>query len=393
MNKNAPNDPKEKQMRKSLIALACLSACCTMATAGTVEIYGAVDTYIAVNNNDNGNTSVRLSSGGASASYFGFKGMEEISPETQVMYRLEQAYLSETGTTAAGADGKMFSREAWVGVHNNNWGMLSLGRQYTPHFLTFAITDPTDLSLGSSHSPYFFPSTTGVNGDAGLENVNLVRHENSIMYVSPTMGGVTVFAYAALGEEKADKGSNDGNIYNIAANYANGPLFVMASVLRQSISGNQPTNLGFMLDGTASAPGANQTEGHDVYYNIGATYDFGVTKVSALYMKRDGDGSVSRPDFWIAQLGAATPVWGGRWSVSVATLQNESQKDADAWSFGTRFDYPFSKRTKVYAGVSGVFNDDGCRYSVEAGPDSSVHFASGYGEDQVQAFVGLNHRF
>ncbi|MDY6011100.1 MAG: porin, partial [Duodenibacillus sp.] len=100
-------------MRKSLIALACLSACCTMATAGTVEIYGAVDTYIAVNNNDNGNTSVRMSSGGASASYWGFKGMEEISLETQVMYRLEQAYLSDVGTNAAGSEDKIFSREAW----------------------------------------------------------------------------------------------------------------------------------------------------------------------------------------------------------------------------------------------------------------------------------------
>lgn len=381
-------------MRKSLIALACLSACCTMATAGTVEIYGAVDTYIAVNNNDNSNTSVRLSSGGASASYWGFKGMEEISPETQVMYRLEQAFLSDVGTNAAGSEDKIFSREAWVGVHNNNWGMISLGRQYTPHFLTYAITDPTDLSLGSSHSPYFFPSTTGVNGDAFD---SLVRHDNSIMYVSPTMGGLTVFAYAALGEEKTDKGSNDGNVYNIAANYANGPLFVMASVLRQSISGNNLYNAGYSFDGTLGTDGrtsaGQQSEGHNMYYNIAATYDFGVTKVSALFMKRDGNGSISQPDFWIAQLGAATPVWGGRWSVSVATLQNESQKDADAWSFGTRYDYPFSKRTKVYAGVSGVFNDDNTRYSVEAGPDSSVHFASGYGEDQIQAFVGLNHRF
>ena len=43
-------------------------------------------------------------------------------------------------------------------------------------------------------------------------------------------------------------------------NYANGPLFVMASVLRQDISGNTTggsvTNMGYALDGTS---GDNRT--------------------------------------------------------------------------------------------------------------------------------------
>lgn len=38
-------------MRKSLIALACLSVVAGAATAAEVELYGTVDTYIAVNHN------------------------------------------------------------------------------------------------------------------------------------------------------------------------------------------------------------------------------------------------------------------------------------------------------------------------------------------------------
>ena len=199
-------------MRKSLIALACLSAVAGAATAAEVELYGTVDTYIAVNHNA-GKTDVSLRSGGASPSFWGIKGTEDIGPDLKAIFKLESAFLTDTGDFPDGAgDNGLFSREAWVGLHSNTWGTLSFGRQYTPHFLTWAMTDPTDLSLGSAYSPFFFPMPTGVNGEV---NDSLVRHDNSVLYVSPRMAGVQLFAYAALGEEKDDDGnitgSEDGN--------------------------------------------------------------------------------------------------------------------------------------------------------------------------------------
>jgi hypothetical protein len=56
--------------------------------------------------------------------------------------------------------------------------------------------DPTELSLGSSDSPYFFPGSAAVTGQDG----NLVRADNSLMYVLPTPFGLTNFFYVALGE-------------------------------------------------------------------------------------------------------------------------------------------------------------------------------------------------
>lgn len=86
-------------------------------------------------------------------------------------------------------------------------------------------------------------------------------------------------------------------------------------------------------------------------------------------------------------------MWGGRWSVSAAMLSNETQDDADAYSFGTRYDYPLSKRTKIYAGYEVVFNDSNAKYSVEAGPDSSLHYTNDRGTTQGQFFMGINHKF
>ena len=130
-----------------------------------------------------------------------------------------------------------------------------------------------------------------------------------------------------------------------------------------------------------------------VYYNLGVTYDFGVTKLSGLFMYKDGLSTDAVPNFWVAQIGAATPMFGGRWSVSAAMLKNNTQEDADAYSFGTRYDYPLSKRTKVYVGYELVVNDDNAKYSIEAGPDSSLHYANDFGQNQGQFFFGMNHKF
>lgn len=381
-------------MKKSLVAMACLSAMAGVAGAAQIDLYGTVDTYVAVNH-AGGEQNVSLASGGASASFWGIQGAEEINSDLKAVFKLESAFLADQGSfpDGAGPNG-IFSREAWVGLSSNSWGTLSFGRQYTPHFLTFGMTDPTDLSLGSSYSPFFYPMPTGVNGEV---NDSLVRHNNSVLYVSPRMAGFTVFAYAALGEETDPKtgelSSTDGNVYNLAVNYANGPLFVMGSVLYQDYSGNNKVGTGYLLDGSSQKDGGPQTQGHGVYYNLGVTYDFGVTKLSGLFMYKDGLSTDAVPNFWVAQIGAATPMFGGRWSVSAAMLKNNTQEDADAYSFGTRYDYPLSKRTKVYVGYELVVNDDNAKYSIEAGPDSSLHYANDFGQNQGQFFFGMNHKF
>lgn len=386
-------------MKKSLVALAALSAMAGTALAAEVELYGTVDTYIAVNHGG-GDTDVSLRSGGASASFWGIKGTENINNDLQAIFKIESAFMVDNGAFPEGANGALFSREAWVGLNSNTWGTLSFGRQYTPHFLTWAMTDITDLSLGSAYSPFFFPMPTGVNGEV---NDSLVRHDNSLLYVSPRMAGLQLMAYAALGEEKEldaqgnatgpITGSEDGNVYNIAANYVNGPLFVAASVLYQDYSGNRMANTGYQLDGSTKPDPEAQENGHGMYYNLGVTYDFGVTKAMVGFMYKDGEDTAAIPNFWVAQIGAATPMFGGRWSVSAAMLSNETEDDADAYSFGTRFDYPFSKRTKIYVGYEVVFNDDNAKYSVEAGPDSSLHYTNEFGQTQGQFFLGLNHKF
>lgn len=70
------------------------------------------------------------------------------------------------------------------------------------------------------------------------------------------------------------------------------------------------------------------------------------------------------------QVGTSTPAFGGNWMVSASYLKNQSRKEANAWSVGTKFNYNLSKRTRIYVGVEATFNGDNSGYGIEAGPDT-----------------------
>lgn len=67
-------------MKKSLVAMACLSAMAGVAGAAQIDLYGTINTYVAVNH-AGGEQNVSLASGGASASFWGIQGAEELNSE------------------------------------------------------------------------------------------------------------------------------------------------------------------------------------------------------------------------------------------------------------------------------------------------------------------------
>ena len=70
---------------------------------------------------------------------------------------------------------------------------------------------------------------------------------------------------------------------------------------------------------------------------------------------------------------------------------------------GTKYNYPLSKRTRIYCGIQAVFNEDNAGYAVEAGTDCSLHFnfaptdflyKTNYrGKDVQTVFAGISHDF
>ncbi len=370
-------------MKLRTLSVLCASALCSTAFAANVELFGAVDTFVAVNHTSgiDGKWKAALMSGGTTASHWGLKGTEDLGNGVEVFFNLDNAFLVDNGNATFGNEGKAFSREANIGIRGK-YGQLSFGRQYTPHFLVFAISDPTKLSLGSSDSPYFFPGSASVTGQDG----NLVRMDNSIQYVLPTPFGLTNFFYLSLGETENSNTRN--NTYNYMAKFDYGKFTGMVSYLFRSM-----TNPG------------NNDRYHNSYINSALIYDFGFTKPVINFTKKFGSPENGSDNFWMAQIGTSTPLWGGDWQISGSYLRNQSKDKANAWSLGTKYNYPLSKRTSVYVGIEALFNGDNAGYAIEAGPDSSLHFnfnkddiGTGYGTNYKgsnvqQFFVGINHQF
>ncbi len=349
--------------------------------AGPVTVYGTVDTGMEVYYNGD-KTNVRVSSGLREGSNFGFMGSELLGNGTEVFYKIESTIFVDTGSMAA--DNRLFDREALVGIRGN-YGSLSLGRQYTPHFLTMAMIDPAGLTMSSAANYFACPQFEGtINGYTADETT---RFSNSISYDSPSFGGLTIQLYAALGEQTSANSNSPtrGNVYNIGFRYQSGPLSVMASYLHQNTA----------ISGYAD---------WDSYWAFGAAYDFEVIKPSILYVHREGSdeavgsnlggtNTAKSPDLDMVQLGASAPIGPGKFIATVGYLKNHSAEDGDAWAWGVRYDYPMSKKLTLYTGLTGIQNDDDAQYSIGGGGSSSPGEPVAFGDDPMVYYAGMTYHF
>ena len=368
------------QPAKISVFAAALAAFCLPTQAAEVTVYGTVDTGLEVY--DNGDrTNVRLSSGLRIGSHFGFKRSETLAGGTEVFYKLESTVFVDTGSMAA--DNRLFDREALVGM-KGDFGSISFGRQYTPHFLTMAMIDPAGLSMSSAANYFACPVFEGtVNGYMADETT---RFSNSISYDSPSFAGLTVQLYAALGEQTSANSDSPtrGNVYNIGLRWNSGPVSVMASYLHQNTA----------VSGYAD---------WDSYWAPGASYDFEFVKPSILYVHREGSDTAAgaavgtlgaaSPDLDLIQLGASAPLAGGTLIGTVGHLMNNSVEDGDAWAWGLRYDYPMSKRLTLYTGLTGISNDDQAQYNIGGGGSASPGEPVAFGDDPTVLYAGMTMSF
>ena len=134
-------------MKKSLIALAALSAFATAAQAqSSVTVYGTVDVGYGESKYTNSATNtVRKTTntgngdGGLSTSILGFRGTEDLGGGMKANFTLEWD-LTDLGTsgrgaatssTAQGTAQGFGARQTWVGLEDAKLGQLRLGRQMT----------------------------------------------------------------------------------------------------------------------------------------------------------------------------------------------------------------------------------------------------------------------
>lgn len=355
-----------------------------------IQIYGNVDAAVSVVNTGGTSGALvrRLDSGIGGSSSLGFRGEESLGGALKAIFRLETQFDQDTGVSTAYAGNPSyvgtapapvipfgFNRRAFVGLRSE-YGTFTLGRDYTPTYWALHATDAFALSYwGNAQSSIDLTGT-------GAERSG--RVSNAIFYESPTFSGFkarTVYSFGAESPGGVGNPPRDANVYvSAGAEYRIGKFMLVAGLDQLSLA---------TLVGTPASFAPDTQKRTD--YIIGARYDFEAYSLRAGYIKYDhpGVGSDGK-QMW---LGARAKVGPGTVIAQVQMMERLATTGAGpkANVFGLAYEYPFSRRTVVYASYGRTTNNSTGTFRVYS--SAGAVSPSAPGADPEALSVGISHKF
>ncbi|MVW73003.1 porin [Bordetella sp. 15P40C-2] len=344
-------------MKKTLLAAALLAGFAGVAQAETsVTLYGIIDTGLGYNKISGGSkhgiengSRFGMINGVQNGSRWGLRGTEDLGDGLQAVFQLESGFNSGNGRSAQG--GRLFGRQATVGLQSEAWGRLDLGRQTNIASKYFGSIDPFGAGFGQA------------NIGMALSAANTVRYDNMVMYQTPSFSGFQVgvgYAFDAVSENDF-KTNNNTRAITAGIRYVNGPL-----------------NVAFAYD--QLNPGSDTTDANvkPRQYSIGASYDFEVVKLGLAYARTtdgwfssmgvNGNDEISTVGYGMEfannfkansyMVGLSAPIGGasklfGSWQMVDPSNDRLAGKGSGADEkmniFSLGYTYDLSKRTNLYA--------------------------------------------
>ena len=234
-------------MKKTLIAVAALSAMAASAMAANVTLYGKIDQGFQVQSKKvdgkDRATTWKGVSGISSGSRWGLKGTEEIADGYKVGFVLESGFDGMDGT-----GNNAFNRDAFLTL-NTPFGMLTVGR-------TGKLSDGNtgDIIAGQA-SPFGTSYKLAASTNTTFVGFDTSRTDRAVRYVSPKFAGVQVHAeYANMTYELGGvdvvgaTASTKKRYGGIGVSYANGPFYaaMTAETIRMpaGVAGDDPQAYG-----------------------------------------------------------------------------------------------------------------------------------------------------
>ena len=366
-------------MKKIMLAALAMPMLAVSAHAqSTVTLYGVVDTGLGYEQWKGSD----LAGGAQKQSRFGLydqgwlgnrwglMGSEDLGNGLKANFLLESGFDLGQGTQRLG---RLFGRQATLGLQGESWGRVDIGRQVTVTSQYFA---PVASPFGGNGYQY------GVG--AAFAAANTVRYDNMVAYQSPEVSGFQLgvgYSFNTNGAQKWSRSdlsagvinSDEANVkaYSVALRYGQGPLKAVAT-FDQARYGDARERNGVLVAGESGNVSA---------WNIAASYDFGLATVHAGFgQSRDGFigdslqieqfGSGLRKGLKINAytLGATVPAGKAgsvlaSWTMADATsVPRATDDDKSQHVFSLGYLHKLSKRTNLYAIGSharnvGFYND------------------------------------
>ncbi|MEI7297458.1 porin [Paraburkholderia tropica] len=248
--------------RKLVVVAACATAPMIAHAQSTVTLYGILDEGVNWTSNSNGAHQYNMTSGVASGSRWGLHGSEDLGGGLSAIFVLENGF--DVGSGALGQGGRMFGRQAFVGLSSNKFGALTAGRQYDSVVDTLAIYE-----LFAQLGGYVFARP----GD--IDNLNNAHRVNNALKYTGSFGGVMLTGLYSLGGIAGDGSRNQ--IWSAGASYTVGPFSAAAAYINV-----RNPNTSFFSDSSSIAT-ANNASG-PVYSGYASAHTYQVLAGAVRYI-------------------------------------------------------------------------------------------------------------
>jgi predicted porin len=393
-------------MKKSLLALATIGAFAGVAQAqSSVTVYGVLDVSYGQDEVDQGTLvaatvkTTGLADNRNGTSRLGFRGAEDLGGGMQAGFVLESGLNITGGQTFAKANGQAVTAAGVVTTTTNDTAVF--GQATRQAFVTLGAKDMGTLLVGykklleSDFNDFFILGTENTDGSEAQETQRLARG-NQIAYTTPTFSGLSASianssqtaAYTLAATEAAQRVS--ANVNQINLNYQMGKALVVAHMGIGSVENGTTATVATAVSGAGAA-------GNNTYNSqgIGASYDFGVARVAALYGKREtGVKDASQLDSTYTSLAAAIPF--GKNAVKLTYSMAETKDktgNITAKLSGMQFlaEHNLSKRSVIWA-IYGNDKVDAVAAAVAVTLQSAV-VAAAAEVKQTSLRIGMTHSF
>lgn len=324
---------------KTVFSLGVVSAAVLGAMsvqAAEVTLYGSVSEAIVIKHTtidtEGSKTSYSLDNAWYGDSNWGITGGEELANGLRVGFTLEGDLEADTGK---GSDDGLFNAQSYLSIGNDTWSL------FAGHVGALGSTSG-DLDVLGQYDP--LEAKFGIAGMGLFVSRDIMANNALALSVTP-MDGLTFAGALSMGvEDDSGKWRDNTHYYGLSGTYANDALSV--SMIVESVQ--------LPKDDT----GKNMT-----FYSLGASYDFGFVKPMLAYQHGEHVISVANESLPIVNasktdsvlLGATMPLMGGSLMGSVQYLRGKEDASGakfEAHTVGLGYDYPLSKRTSVYTGVT-----------------------------------------
>ncbi|AUT59444.1 porin [Paraburkholderia terrae] len=378
-----------KKLVLSTLSLALFGTAGAAHAQNSVTLYGLLDTGLTYSSNSGGHSNIQQASGILNGNRWGLRGSEDLGNGLKAIFTLESGFNLSTGNM--GQNSRLFGRQAFVGLASNQYGSVTLGRQYDN-----LVDNLGPLSLNGTQYGGTLASHPYDNDNLN----NSFRVSNSVKYQSVDYAGFKVGAMYGFSNE-AD-GFSDNRAYSVGATYTFGGLKVAAAYLQLNGAGTSNSSGAVSSDATFTASRQRT-------YGAGVSYAFGPANVGFVFTQTQlanatsigATASGTSSGFTLNGTGAhftnfelngryaLSPAWtlSGAYTYTDASLQGVDPK---YHQLTLQTDYALSKRTDVYAEAAyqhvGSTGSSGITAHIVGVSASST-------DSQVVGTVGIRHRF